>query len=278
MNMKKIRLIVIVVALLLITIPAMAVKPSGNLASASKIPWHLSGAVMPVAPNGEYGTIDIPGSDIVSKLIVSQPNGNTEVTITGVMNGLNPSTTYTVDLSNGYTPYTPISVLGTWKWVAMGIYTHDLIIDKQNPDGSFSGYGGLWAGEIPYYASHIINGEIVGNQVTLRFTVTCGDYVYLETLHGTINPDGSMSGNSPWSWQSYEGGAIPASGSTTWPGLFTSTVPEFTFITDASGSGSWHINLRDSDFSGTGTFPLSIWINGDDKTLLISDNFYVVRS
>ncbi|MBN1971797.1 MAG: hypothetical protein JW870_20730 [Candidatus Delongbacteria bacterium] len=144
------------------------VKPEGNLAGAVEVPWNLSGDVMPVPP---YGSIDIPGSDTASKLIVNQPNGSVKVTLTGVMSGLVPNTEYTVYLANAYVPD---------KW---------------------------------------------------------------------------------------------------YPGLFTSTVQPFTFITDEYGSGSWHINLRDSDFvNGAGTYTLSVWIVAKvvNKTILISDNFEVV--
>ena len=83
----------------------MKVKPADNLAGAVEVPWNLSAAVMPVPPYGDYGTLDIPGSDTASKLIVNQPNGAVEVTITGAMNSLHPDTTYNVFLSKGYTPY-----------------------------------------------------------------------------------------------------------------------------------------------------------------------------
>jgi len=142
------------------------VKPTGNLAGAEKVPWNLSADVMPVPP---YGSRDILGSDTASKLIVNQPNGAVEVTITGVMNGLHPDTTYTIYLSKEY-------------------------IDN-----------------------------------------------------------------------------------TGWPGLFN-YYPTFTFVTDADGSESWHINLRDSDFplkTGTVTYTLSVWINEAGKTMLISENFDV---
>ena len=75
------------------------VKPIGNLAGAQEVPWNLSSDVMPVPP---WGLSDIDGSDTASKLIVNQPNGNTEVVITGAMNGLNPNTVYTVYPSNGW--------------------------------------------------------------------------------------------------------------------------------------------------------------------------------
>jgi hypothetical protein len=43
--------------------------------------------------------------DTASKLIVNRPNGNTWLTLTGIMRGLAPRTTYTVYISNGYAPY-----------------------------------------------------------------------------------------------------------------------------------------------------------------------------
>mgnify|MGYP001768376835 CR=1 FL=1 len=30
-----------------------------------------------------------------------------------------------------------------------------------------------------------------------------------------------------------------------WPGLFTQTIPPFTFVTDEYGTASWHLNLTD---------------------------------
>jgi hypothetical protein len=166
MKTKGIILITALVLLCIAVAPSMAVKPADNHAGAQKYSWHLSGDVMPVPP---YGSQDIPGSDTASKLIVNQPNGKIVVMINGVMNGLDPNTTYTVYLSNGYIPQTD------------------------------------------------------------------------------------------------------------WPGLFdAATVPAFTFTTNATGSGTWHLNLQADDFPGTGTYPLSIWIDTAGKTLLISDNFDVV--
>ena len=90
------------------------VKPTGNLAGAKEVDWNLSGDVMPVPP---YGSFDIEGSDIASKLIVNQPNGNVEVTVTGVMKGLDPNTTYTVILSNGYTPQLVSRTCGDFSYL-----------------------------------------------------------------------------------------------------------------------------------------------------------------
>lgn len=277
---KTISLLFVVVLLIAIgASPVLAAKPAGNLAGAEKVPWNLSAAVMPVPP---YGSLDIPGSDTASKLIVNQPNGNIEVAITGAMNGLNPNTTYTVYLSKGYTPYAPLDVTGAYKWLVLDTYHHDLVITTQNPDGTFSGTGGYPAGSSPYTAAgqtpEIITGQAIGNQIT--FTTTyLGPYNpgYSVTVSGTIATDGSISGNSPWEWHTTSGAATLASGSTGWPGLFTSTVPSFTFVTDEYGAGSWHVNLTDADLSGEGTFDLSVWINEAGLTMLISDTFQVTK-
>jgi len=255
------------------------VKPTGNLAGAEEVAWNLSAGVMPVPP---YGSDDIPDSDTASKLIVNQPNGAVEVTMTGVMKGLNPNTTYTVYLSKDYTKYTPMSILGTYKWLVLSTYEHDMVIDTQNPDGTFSGTGCWPAGSSPYpytappaETTEIITGQVTGNQIT--FTTTYGgpyNTGYTANVSGTIASDGTMSGNIPWEWHTTDGHVTLASGSTGWPGLFTSTIPKFTFTTDEFGAGSWHVNLRDSDFPGPGTYTLSVWIN--NETILISDNFEVV--
>jgi len=99
--MKKAIIFMLVVALIILVTPGIVygVKPAGNEAGALKVAWNLSADVMPVPP---YGTLDKLGSDTASKLIVNQPNGNTEVTITGAMNGLYPNKTYTVILSKEY--------------------------------------------------------------------------------------------------------------------------------------------------------------------------------
>ena len=254
------------------------VKPEG-LGGAQTYAWYLSADVMPVPP---YGSGDIEGSDTASKLIVNQPNGAVEVTVTGVMNGLAPNTTYTVYLSKEYIKYTPFNIEGIYKWLVLSTYEHDMIIDTQNPDGTFSGTGGYPAGSSPYTSSgqtpETITGQVMGNQIDITFTTTyLGPYNpgYTVTVSGTIDLDGSMSGNSPWEWHTTDGNVTLASGSTGWPGLFTSTVQPFTFVTDADGSGSWHINLRDIDFDeGPGDYTLSVWIN--NGTILISDNFQVV--
>jgi hypothetical protein len=282
--MKKIILSgIVIVSLLAMAGPVFAVKPSTNLAAAQKVDWNLSGAVMPVPP---YGSGDIFGSDTASKLIVNQPNGNTEVTITGAMNGLNPDTTYTVYLSKAYTPYvyTGWSVLGAWvlRFNLGGNYDHDIVINVQN-DGTFSGTGGYPASGPPYSITETVTGtiDVMTGAITMHSVYNNG---YWYDAIGTIASDGTMSGT--WgntgqgyghSWYSISGHAVKTNtGNTGWPGLFTSTVQPFTFTTDEFGVGSWHLNLRDENFPASGTFSLSVWINGGGRTILVSDTFEVV--
>ena len=253
------------------------VKPEG-LGGAQTYAWHLSKDVMPSPP---YGLSDIPGSDTASKLIVNQPNGAVEVTITGAMNVLDPNTTYTVFLSKEYTENIPFNIVGVYKWgVIDRLVKHDMIINIQNPDGTFSGTGGYPAGSSPYtlpgQTSETITGQVImGDQINITFTTTYSGPLnqgYILTVLGTIAPDGSMSGTNmsgTWEWNTTFGNV------TLWPVLFTENIPAFTFTTDDSGSGSWHINLRDSDFTGPGSYTLSVWIDGAGKTILISDNFSV---
>ena len=286
--MKKIILSAIIIVSLLATVGAVfAVKPAvtGNLAGAIKVPWYLSEDVMPVPP---YGSRDIPGSDTASKLIVNQPNGATEVTITGAMNGLNPNTTYTVYLSKGYKPYvyTGWNIEGAWVLrlhYGSSIYDHDVVINVQS-DGTFEGIGGYPTGGSPY--SYPYNETITGTIDVVSGAVTIrSDYEssYFYEATGTIAPDGTMSGTwsgsgqPTYTWESIQGQATEThTGNTGWSGLFTGTVQPFTFTTDAYGAGSWHVNLKDADFlSGEGTYTLSVWINGSGGTMLISDSFEV---
>jgi len=143
---------------------AMAVKPAG-LGGAQTYAWHLSGAIMPVPP---YGSRDVLGSDTASKLIVNQPNGNTEVTITGVMNGLNPNTTYTVYLSKLYSPYT--------GWPGFFTSTVPAFTFTTGSDGSGSWHLNLtdanFAGSSTYTLSVWINGGGYTILISDNFQVT----------------------------------------------------------------------------------------------------------
>jgi len=288
--MKKI-LSLLLALVLLVAIgasPVQAAKPAGNLAGAQKVAWNLSAAVMPVPP---YGLRDIPGSDTASKLIVNQPNGNTEVTITGAMNGLNPNTTYTVYLAKGYEPYvyTGWNVEGTWVLrlhYGASTYDHDVVIEVQS-NGTFSGIGGYPTTGSPY--NYPYNETVTGTIDVMTGAITLhSDYesTYFYDAVGTIAPDGTMSGtwngkNQPtYTWESISGHAVKTHTGNIWyPGLFTSTVPPFTFVTDAYGAGSWHVNLTDANLPAGGLeYNLSVWINGGGGTMLISDTFKVTKS
>ena len=260
------------------------VKPT-NLAGAEEIDWNLSGDVMPVPP---YGLSDIFGSDTASKLIVNQPNGAVEVTITGVMNGLAPYITYTGYLTKEYTPFIGWNLEDTWglQFYLNGVKgnAHDVIIQSQLPDGTFKGIGRYPAGGPPYNSTYdqTITGTVTSGVVTFYSDYDNSEYWYAVT--GKIEPNKTMSGTwidkhgNVGTFSSLYGAATSIDGGTTWsPGLFSSTVQPFTFTTDACGSGSWHINLRDSNFNGiTGEHTLSVWINKPGATILISDNFTVV--
>lgn len=254
-----------------------AAKPDTNKASAQTIDWNLSADVMPVPP---YGSRDIPDSDTLSKLIVNQPNGNTEAAITGVMKGLKPNTTYTVYLSKEYTPYSEFwDVTGTWG-IAINYlgndYVHDTTITKiGNSLEGFLVY--------PGNTKKITSGTVTGNTITI-----VAEYVQnvpgTVTLNGTIDSNGMMSGtwSDTWggldrsgTWSTTGGPATKiTSGSLGWPGLLSEKIPAFTFSTDDLGAGSWHINLKKS-LGITGEKSMSVWINGDGATLLISDPFSV---
>jgi hypothetical protein len=255
-----------VFAFTLCAIPALAEKNNAN--GAQTYAWNLSGDVMPVPP---YGSGDIIGSDTASKLIINQPDCTGKVNITGVMNGLNPNTEYTVYLSKPYqTNIARYNVVGTWKWFVLNTYEHDLVITSQNLDGTFVATGGYPANNSPYTSAGqtpevITNGKVDGDKIT--FTTTyAGPYNpgYSATVTGTINSNGTITGNSPVEWHSTFGGATSKLIGTGFPGLLPD-LSTFTFMTDESGSGSWHYNLDPA-------VNFSVWINGGGRTILISNN------
>jgi len=97
-------------------------------------------------------------------------------------------------------------VSGTYTWLVLGTYSHDMTI-VMNPDGSFAGTGGYPAGADPYLTSETItNGQVTGDTITFTTTYN-GPYNpgYSVTLTGTIAPDGTMSGTSPWEWHTTSG-------------------------------------------------------------------------
>jgi hypothetical protein len=229
---------------------------------------------MPVPP---YGSRDIVGSDTASKLIVNLPNGAINATITGVMSGLHPGTAYTVFISNPYEPYV------STRWDVSGdyvinveylgvIYPEMAVLTQSGTDIT-----GVSLGGGPYPKFTITEGSVIGNHI--HVVMTYGGYI--TELDGTIASDGTMGGT--WedtagdtrtgTWTTASGQAKAThTGSTGWPGLYTSAVPAFTFTTDDTGSGSWHVNIRTKDITG----PMaSVWINEAGATMLISQNFAV---
>jgi len=258
----------------------MKVKPTENLAGAVKVPWNLSGAVMPVPP---WGLSDIPGSDTASKLIVNQPNGNTEVTITGAMNGLKSNTEYTVCLSNAWSTSEKWNITGDWEldmWVVVGgpfYEMYGMTVTSQNM------YTGVFSGTLQSNTNAWIiqeTSKVIGDIVNLDL-IHKYNSGYTVQAEGTIDTDGAII-NGSWSssagqsgtWNSILGNAEKETVGNGYPGQFPGQI-RFTFTTDECGAGDWHINLRDSDFTKSGDYTLSVWINGAGKTILISDNFEV---
>jgi len=98
------------------------------------------------------------------------------------------------------------NMVGTYQWLVLDTYAHDVIITTQNLDGTFSGTGRYPVGDSPYtglgQTSETITGYVIGNDITFTTTYT-GPYNpgYTVTVTGTIAPDGVVSGTSPWPWQ-----------------------------------------------------------------------------
>ncbi len=104
-------------------------------------------------------------------------------------------------------------VSGTYEWLVMGTYAHDMTL-VMNPDGTFTGTGGYPAGNAPYTnpgetGELITNGVVSGNNISFTLTYT-GPFSPGSTWNfsGTIAPDGSMSGVSPMEWQTTSGLAL----------------------------------------------------------------------
>jgi hypothetical protein len=104
------------------------------------------------------------------------------------------------------------NVVGSYQLLSLSTYSHDVVITTQNPDGTFSGTGGYPSGSSPYTAdgqtTETITGQVIGDSITLS-TLYAGPYNpgYTSTVHGTIAPDGTMSGTDPLEWHSTLGHA-----------------------------------------------------------------------
>jgi hypothetical protein len=282
-KMKKIFAVLFVLGFVLATpFTVYAVKPDSNNAGAMEVGWNLSGAVMPVPP---WGLSDIPGSDTASKLIVNQPSGNTEATVTGVMNGLAPNTTYTVYPSKGWSTSEKWNIEGDWNLSLLfdgTDYPHNMSVTFQNmSNGTFSGTG--YYVDNPGYTWDIQGTSIVsGNTIHLDFIYTGLNPDYTVSALSNIDANGyfvdgtcTTSASQTCTWTSIGGKAEKETVGNGFPGLFGS-LQTFTFTTDEFGSASWHFNLKNADFPGANTYALSIWINESGRTILISDVFEVV--
>lgn len=274
-RMKKFVMLLMLASMVLMPITNVyGVKPLEK-PGVEEYGWNLSGDIMAVPP---YGLHDISGSDTASKLLVNQPNGVVEVSVTGVMSGLEPYTEYTVYISNGYTlNHERWNLVGEWAHTAYtdsggGPYNHVWEITSQdyygNLLGAGSGGGYTWT----------LTGTLVRDTVQMHIVYNNG---YWADMTGTIAADGTISGtfidsnNVSGTWYTTDGAAT-SDGSIGWgwSGLFNG-LPTFTFTTDEYGHASWHFNLKDTDFPGAGTYMLSLWINRG-YTILISDNFSVI--
>lgn len=103
-------------------------------------------------------------------------------------------------------------VTGTYTWTVLGTYVHDITIDVQNSNGTFSGYGGYPAGSFPYIypgqTSEVITGQVTGDHFSMT-TTYLGPYGtgYTVTANGIIVSGGTISGAAPWSWAMTSGKA-----------------------------------------------------------------------
>jgi len=265
--MKKILAVLVVFSCLAyLSVPALAGVNNG----AKKYNWNLSGNVMPVPP---YGSMDIPGSDTSSKLIVNEPNGKVKANVTGVMNGLTPNTTYTVYLSNTYEKYveTGWNITGNYginvEYLGSN-YTEELSLTQTG--SGITGTLQLVGGGSPWT---IDSGSVNSNSLELFGHFNANDSLKIKLL-ATIAPDGTFGGT----WMDIEGGSrtgnwnstsgsfvMSHTGDSSWTGQLPGTLP-FTFTTDSLGSGSWHYNFKNS-----APKYFSVWINGAGGTILISD-------
>jgi len=236
------------------------VKQYGNEEGAIKVNWVYSASAI--------------RAFTASRLILNRPNGHTVATITGIMRGLKPSTTYTVRITDGFVTVTGWSLTGTWtrNVVYSGTtYTHSYTTTQSG--NTYTGTGRKPAtGTIE--ATESVTGTVTGNHLTFHSTYLTGDPGYTQDAVGTIAPDGSISGT--WTdsdgrsgaWTSLAGSAKPT-GTTTATNYLT--VPTVTFKTNSAGNANFHINLHRDDLSSDSEHNITLRIREGDYMILISD-------
>ncbi|MBN2853734.1 MAG: hypothetical protein JXQ23_13440 [Clostridia bacterium] len=317
--MKKLLVVLMVIALLLTAaVPVFAVKKAelpgkGNVISQEKYrnmyekhiekhgeidqnkiekyDFFLSGDVM-VLP---YGQFDIAGSDEASKLTVTNVNGLEPSVLTGKMGGLTPLTSYTVYVAKSYEKtveawdikgeYEMTYVLGSVP------YNHLMTIDSV-VNNVVTGYGSSNAA-MPEVVDEMITGILSGSALTLTVTRIDPDtkeetgYFAVDTL--VINDDGTLVG--VWTDSSLFSGSVTTEDKaeevlkgTAYPGLLTSNIQPFTFMTDEEGEGTWKATLYKTELTfNEGESAFSVWINGPTgvengvATLLISENITLME-
>jgi hypothetical protein len=235
------------------------VKQYGNEEGAIKVDWVYSASAI--------------RAFAASKLILNRPNGHTVATITGIMRGLKPSTTYTVRITDGFVTVTSWSMTGTWtrNVVYSGTtYTHSYTTTQIGD--AYAGAGRKPAtGTVE--ATESVTGAVTGNHVTFHSTYLAGDPGYTQDAVGTIAPGGSISGT--WSdsdgrsgaWTSPAGSAKPTGATTATNYL---TVPTVTFKSNTAGNANFHINLHRDDLPSDSEHSITFLIMEGDYTILIS--------
>ncbi len=259
--------------------------------------FYLSGDVMPTPPDGNYGLSDIEGSDIYSRLLVKQLNEDNVANVTGVIKGFDPETEYTVYISNGYEVDTSYPGLLTSNIPAFtfetdedgnGIFEVTLTNDDVTYEDGIELFS-VWINApgatilisetvtlvdmdiYDFYLSGDVmpsppygTADIEDSDVKSKLIVTPLDEDYLVNVAGVMKELNPETEYTVYISNGYEV-------DTAFPGLLTSNIPAFTFITDEDGNGEWDVNIEDEDVTFEDGIELfSVWIN-DGVTILISD-------
>lgn len=106
------------------------------------------------------------------------------------------------------------NIVGEYKWNVFNTYFHKVVIETQDGNGDFSGYGCYPYGAEDCTYDETISGNVTGNTITLKTEYDPGSYTV--TVTGTIDADGTIHGTNPWNWSFEDGSAKPAGGAKIW--------------------------------------------------------------
>lgn len=252
--------------------------------SMEYIRWFLSGEVM---PSPDYGSADIPGSDIDSILTVYPDTESGEIKITGKMKGLNPGTEYTVKIAKEWTRSPKWSVVGEWTIefiddvrVDGNPWTHKMNVTEQNmANGRIKG-DGYYKGDPQITWVIKDDSRVIGDEFFLELTYTGENSGYYLDCQAVIDGgklvNGTYKEDADGTFSSTEGRANREAVGDGWPGLFHEQ-ELFKFTTDENGEGEWSKVLTAADFPPGAYHKLSVWVYDDNETVLISNNFRVTR-